>query len=95
MYKNNGQDDSLIGTACNALFHYDPLLIPFLLVYFYAGLQTWRLVMVTDIDSQACELRRGIAQRDPAAYAIFTAFLLGWPLFMLITWAVARGTTRE
>lgn len=81
---------------CHSLYdvavRYDPLLLPFLLVYLYAGRQTWRLVMLCDHDNDACELRAGMEARDPAAYAIFGVFLLAWPAIMFYSWAQERLT---
>lgn len=60
-----------------------PFVVPLAFCYFYAGLQTWRLMFLLDPSAQRCELSH--AMRSGRSMILpFTLFMLTWPVLNLI-----------
>lgn len=74
----------------------NPLWWMFLLTYFYAGVQTWRLLFLLDPSSRYCDLDRALKHGDPAVWPVFVLFIVLWPILMLTAWAAVRlSPTKE
>lgn len=60
-------------------------LIPFLVVYAYAGWQTWRLMFLLDPDPRDCEISKAMA-RGEAVWPVLLLFIACWPLLFFYSW---------
>lgn len=54
--------------------------------YLFAGLQTWRILFLTDPNAHTCELTEASRKGDIAVVLLKIAFIVFWPLFFLASW---------
>jgi hypothetical protein len=59
------------------------------MLYLWAGRQTFWVVMLADPDPKGCAVGWAV-RRGSFPLTVFVAFLLLWPVFMLLGWATAR-----
>lgn len=62
------------------------LLSSLIVCYLFAGIQTWRVIFLSDPSPRTCEVTRASVRGDWTVTALKWSFVLLWPLFLLAGW---------